>query len=124
MKFKKHSYIFYGNIKLVKHIWCLISDCREKASHWTHSEEEGELPAVEPDPEELGLQTLLLHNVVVISCLHFLHTHTEEDDDDDENQSHRDLLLTKMTTTCLSLLVNNSHSSSVLIISSTINGQI
>lgn len=38
----------------------------------THSEEERELPAVEADPEELGLQALLLHDVVVIGRLHFL----------------------------------------------------
>lgn len=39
----------------------------------THSEEEGELPAVKSNPKKLGLQALLLHDVVVISCFHFLH---------------------------------------------------
>lgn len=33
--------------------------------------EERKLPAIEADPEELGLQALLLHDVVVIAGLHF-----------------------------------------------------
>lgn len=42
------------------------------ARYITHSEEEREFPAVESHPEELWLQTLLLHNVVIICRFHFL----------------------------------------------------
>lgn len=38
----------------------------------TYPEEERELPAVEADPEELGLQALLLHDVVIVAGFHFL----------------------------------------------------
>lgn len=52
----------------------------------SHSEEEGELPAVESDPEELGLKALLLHDVIVVRRLHLLHTgrHTHRQRDTEE----------------------------------------
>lgn len=42
----------------------------------THPEEEGKFSTVKSHPEKLGLKSLLLHDVVIIRCLHFLHKKT------------------------------------------------
>lgn len=38
-----------------------------------HPEEKGKFPTVKSHPEELRLQSLLLHDVVIIRRLHFLY---------------------------------------------------
>lgn len=50
-----------------------------------HPEEERELPAVEAHPEKLGLDPLLLDDVVVVRRLHFL---SPGDKSGDEENKH------------------------------------
>lgn len=51
---------------------CVRRDKYETRLRKSYPEEERKLPAIEAHPEELRLDPLLLDDVVIVRCLHFL----------------------------------------------------